>query len=50
MPGNGDFEAKCPAIWEFDFRKRWKHSDFFVGAGVHSSSWPGVAVQRTAFF
>jgi hypothetical protein len=19
MPGNGDFEAKCPAIWEFDF-------------------------------
>ena len=29
MRGNGDFEAKSPAIWEFDFMKRWKHSDFF---------------------
>ena len=31
MRGNGDFEAKCPAIWEFDFMKRLKHSDFFWG-------------------
>jgi hypothetical protein len=31
MRGNGDFEAKCPAVWEFDFMKRLKHSDFFWG-------------------
>jgi hypothetical protein len=31
MPGNGDFEAKCPGIWEFDFIKRWKHNDFLLG-------------------
>jgi hypothetical protein len=43
MRGNGDFEAKCPAIWEFDFMKRRKHGDLFVEASVHSSSgqaWP----------
>jgi hypothetical protein len=38
MRGNGDFEAISPTIWEFDFMKRWKHSDFFVGKSVYSSS------------
>jgi hypothetical protein len=50
MPGNGDFEAKCPAIWEFDFIKTLEAQRFFVGASVRSASWPGMAVQRTACF
>jgi hypothetical protein len=31
MRGNADFETKYPAIWEFGFMKRRKHSDLFVG-------------------
>jgi hypothetical protein len=31
MPGNGDFEAKCPAICEFDFIKTLEAQRFFVG-------------------
>ena len=31
MPGNGDFEAKCPAIWEFDFIKTLEAQRFFLG-------------------
>jgi hypothetical protein len=48
MPGNGDFEAKCPAIWEFDFIKTLEAQRFFVGASVRSASWPGMMLDSGA--
>ena len=53
MRGNGDFEAKCPAIWEFDFMKRLEAQRFFcwgkcsqlVMAG-RSRSKNGVLLER----
>jgi hypothetical protein len=52
MRGNGDFEAKSPASWELDFMKRWKHSDFFVGASVQAKDVDArhIGVQCTPFF
>jgi hypothetical protein len=48
MRGNGDFEAKSPAIWEFDFMKTLEAQRFFCWAGVYSSSRPGITLESGA--